>query len=302
MSKRGFFLRYSLIIQKIQKNPSSFEEINGYLEKQSELKDYVLKFSIRQFQRDLNDIRDLFNIDIQYNRGKKVYSIEDASNSNVMTQMLENFYMYNAMNTSEDLTKLIHFDRKPSRGGEFFYGLIHAIKSCLTVKFSYYKYEENVVVNYQIEPYVIKEFKGRWYLIGKEREGIIKTFGLDRITDLAVTKKKFQSPKAFDSKSHFKNYFGIYSSSENKLHEIVLSFDPLQGKYIKSFPLHESQSVILDNNTETRIRLQVYLTYDFLMELMSFGNRVKVISPDILKKELCRNFVEALDSYKKNTD
>ena len=37
--------------------------------------------------------------------------------------------------------------------------------------------------------------------------------------------------------------------------KIVLSFDPFQGQYIKSLPLHKSQTVLVDNVEEFRIKI-----------------------------------------------
>jgi predicted DNA-binding transcriptional regulator YafY len=57
--------------------------------------------------------------------------------------------------------------------------------------------------------------------------------------------------------------------------------------------------VITDNDEETQIKLSLYITYDFVMELLSFGDRVKIISPDSLRKELCETYKNALVQYEK---
>jgi predicted DNA-binding transcriptional regulator YafY len=94
------------------------------------------------------------------------------------------------------------------------------------------------------------------------------------------------------------NYcFGIIAPDDEKPSEIILSFDPFQGKYIKSLPLHATQEIILDNEDELRIRLTVYLTYDFLMELLSFGDTVKVLQPQQLIDELKEIYKRALEKY-----
>jgi predicted DNA-binding transcriptional regulator YafY len=77
----------------------------------------------------------------------------------------------------------------------------------------------------------------------------------------------------------------------------VLSFDPLQGKYIKSFPLHESQKIILDNEHELLIQLTLFVTHDFFMEILSYGENVKVIKPDNLIESLKASYQNALNLY-----
>lgn len=54
------------------------------------------------------------------------------------------------------------------------------------------KFEENDISQRNAEPYALKEFKGRWYLLAKDRKDYqIKTFGLDRIQELEITNKNF---------------------------------------------------------------------------------------------------------------
>jgi hypothetical protein len=63
-------------------------------------------------------------------------------------------------------------------------------------------------------------------------------------------------------------------------------YEPIQGKYIKSFPLHESQQIIIDNEDELRIKLYVYISHDLNMELLSYGNSLTVLEPKILVEGL----------------
>ncbi|MCK9205066.1 MAG: WYL domain-containing protein, partial [Bacteroidales bacterium] len=71
-------------------------------------------------------------------------------------------------------------------------------------------------------------------------------------------------------------------------------FDPEQGKYIKTFPLHESQHILTDNNKEFRIRLHLHITYDLIMELLSYGEKVEVIKPKSLRKDLVKIYQNAI--------
>jgi predicted DNA-binding transcriptional regulator YafY len=95
----------------------------------------------------------------------------------------------------------------------------------------------------------------------------------------------------------YKYCFGIIAPNADKPSEVILSFDPFQGKYIKSLPLHTTQEVIVDNDDELRIRLTVYLTHDFLMELLSYGDTVQVLQPKKLIGKLTGIYRQALKKY-----
>ena len=114
-------------------------------------------------------------------------------------------------------------------------------------------------------------------------DGIVKTFGLDRLSSLDITNVKFKRPDNFDIHEYYKYSFGIITPEDDPL-DIILSFTPFQGKYIKTMPLHESQEILVDDEKELRIKLKLSVTIDFIMELLSYGKNMKVISPDSLKE------------------
>ncbi len=299
MAKKVFFLRYTLELKRLQQGRATFKELSEYLNSHSEFTDEVIGFSKRTFQRDMQDIRAIFNIDILYDRKSKAYFIDSVDKSTTTDRMLETFEMFNALNLTDDLLHFIQFEKRKPQGIHHFHGLLRCIKNHFVVNFPYHKYDDDIIVKREVEPYALKEFKSRWYLIAKDQnDSYVKTFGLDRIQELNITKKKFAPPENFNANNLYKDYFGIVNSSKDKAEEIILSFDNFNGKYIKSFPLHESQQIIVDNENETRIKLFLHATFDFEIELLSHGDRVKIISPDRLKNRMGEIYKNALDKNK----
>ncbi len=299
MSKREYILRYLLIIRKLRnRRQATFKEINDFLILESELQSYKLSISKRTFQRDLNEIRSLFNVDIQYNFSDKVYYIADDEQQDINNRMLEAFDMFNSLNIAEDLSPYIYLEKRRPQGTEHLYGLIHAIKNRLLIRFTYQKFWEDEVTHRTAEPYALKEFKGRWYVLANDRkDNTIKTFGLDRISQLEISRELFKYPENFNINEYFKYCFGIITSPDTEPEEIVLSFEPVQGKYIKSFPLHETQKVIVDNKEELQIKLKLHITHDFIMELLSFGDTVKILKQECMKSEIIAIYQNALNQY-----
>jgi predicted DNA-binding transcriptional regulator YafY len=298
MSKRESIARYNLIIKKLRKHPATFAEIEDYLAFESELQDYNFNVSQRTFQRDVVDIRSVYNIDIQYDFSKRVYYIDFDEQSEVNERILEAFDTFNALNISDRLSNYIHFEKRRPQGTENLYGLLHAIKNKVQITFNYQKFGEDEGTHRFAEPYALKEFRNRWYVLVKDlKDEKVKSFALDRFTDLEITRKRIREPIDFDINAHFKYCFGIISPNGSSPQRVVLSFDPFQGKYLKSLPLHESQVVLKDTSEELRIQLTLYITHDFVMELLSFGDQVKVIRPAALVKEIKRTYQNALKHY-----
>jgi len=298
MSKRESISRYSLIIKKLRKHPATFAEISDYLALESEMQEYNFNISKRTFQRDLDDIRSIYNIDIIYDFSRKVYCIDFEDNSEVNERIFEAFDTFNALNISDRIANYIHFEKRKPQGTENLYGLVHSIKNTVEITFLYKKFWDEKTTKRTVEPYALKEFKNRWYIIANDlKDKKIKTFALDRLSELEITKKKFQQPNDFNVNEHFKYCFGIVGPNDSKPNEIILSFDPYQGKYIKSLPLHESQQIIIDNENEFCIKLNLFITYDLLMEILSFGENVKVIEPQSLITDLKKIYENALKQY-----
>jgi len=299
MSKKESISRYNLIITKLRKHPATFNEISNYLARASEIESYNFNASKRTFQRDLEDIRLICNIDIQYDFSRKVYFIDSDDQSEVNKRILEAFETFNALNISDGLSNHIHFEKRRPVGTENLYGLLHAIKNRLQIKFDYQKFWEEEISHRVVEPYALKEFKNRWYVLSKDiNDNSIKSFALDRITNLEISRNIFEFPKDYSVEESYQYCFGIISPTDEKPQEIILSFDPVQGKYIKNLPLHESQQIIVDNKKELQIRLKLCTTYDLVMEILSYGQYVKVLQPASLVNEIRSVHRAAFSQYK----
>lgn len=298
MAKRESISRYYLIIKKLRKYPATFDEIASYLSFESELQEYNFRVSKRTFQRDLDDLRSIFNIDIQYDFSRKVYFIDFDEYPEFNERIFEAFDTFNALNITDRISNHIHFEKRKPLGTENLYGLLHAIKNKVQIKFTYQKYWEDELTERTAEPYALKEFKNRWYVLANDlKDNKIKSFGLDRLSKIEITSKHFYVSDNFNVNEHYKYCFGIMSPNDEKPQEVVLSFDPFQGKYIKSLPLHESQVMLKDNEDEFRIKLTLFITHDFFMELLSYGENVKVIKPAKLINELKTAYQNALKQY-----
>lgn len=305
MSKKGYFSRYLLIVKKLKvKKYTSYEELQHYIANQLnylQMRDDTLDigFSKRTLQRDLKEIRNLFGVDIEHSRQHNGYYIVQDENDNMNFQrMMEAFDMFNSLNMAQDLKPFIHLEKQRPQGTESMYGLLHAIKNHLRIKFGYQKFWEDEPNERVVEPYALKEFRNRWYVVAKDCKSTnIRTFALDRLSDLEIMKLNFSYPLNYSVNEMFNNCFGIITPEDGQVEEVVLSFSPSQGKYIKTLPLHHSQQILMDNEQECIIGLKVKLTFDFEQEILSHGACVKVISPQRLVDSIKNSIKDTLAKY-----
>ncbi len=299
MAKQDYILRYLTIIKKFRKSKEvTFEELSEHLKSEYELQDRPFSFSVRTFQRDLNEIRDLFKIDIQYNFSTRVYYIADDLQTDLHNRMLESIDTINSLKMVSDVTKYMFFEKRKAKGTHHFYGLLHAIRNRIVINLVHQRYDEEESTSRLVESYALQECKGRWYLLAKDKnDRKIKTFGLDRIRDFENTAQRFDYPLNFDVNEHFRNCFGVINPEGEQPVEIILSFAVEQGKYVKSYPIHESQTIIEDTEEHLLIGLYLFITHDLKMELLSYGDRLRVIAPRQLSEAMITIYQNAMRQY-----
>jgi predicted DNA-binding transcriptional regulator YafY len=300
MSKHGTIRRYTLIIEKIGRNQHpSFDIIKNYLF------EHGFEVSARTIQRDIEQIRFEFGIEIKYNRTRNGYFIDTETSTNI-DSFLRFFEIVNtaellteSLKESKDTLNYISFESHGDlKGIENLKPLLFAIKNYRKVLFSHENFNTGKQRKYSVKPYLLKEYQNRWYLVGiiggtKE----FRTFGIDRIFHLEVKENTFQPKPNINPIELFENTIGL-TYSFNELEEVLLSFTPLQGKYVKTLPLHKSQEVIDDNENELLLKLMIIPNYEFKQKILMLGETVKVIKPKWLADDIKKSLQSTLKKYK----
>ena len=300
MSKHGTIQRYTLIIEKIRSNQyPTFKIIKEFLFTQG------FEISTRTIQRDIEQIRFEFGIEIKYDRLNNGYFIDEEQSINIESflRFLEIVgtadLLSESLKDSKDSLNYITFESKGNlKGIKNLKLLLFAIKNHRKISFLHEKFETGKTRKYSLKPYLLKEYQNRWYVIGIVGNlNEFRTFGIDRIENLEITDEIFTPDKKKDPLKMFENIVGLIYSI-NKLEEVILSFTPLQGKYIKALPLHKSQEIIVDNEKELVIKLQIIPNFEFEQKILMLGDRVKVIEPEWLAGEIKEILKNSLKQYK----
>ena len=177
------------------------------------------------------------------------------------------------------IERFVQFENTPmAKGTELLPILLQAIKENREVRFRYTSFADENETERQLHPYLLKEYRNRWYIIGKDVDGgKVKTFGLDRISDLSIRENYFTVDKGFDPEVLFKYSFGI--TAGGKPQKVVLKFAPQEGRYVKAQPLHPTQKIIKENNEGLTVELKVIPSYELKATVRSFGDKVEVVEP-----------------------
>ena len=155
------------------------------------------------------------------------------------------------------------------------------------IRFLYQSYWWNEPKMVEAEPYCVKVFKQRWYVVVRNRmHEALRIYALDRILSLDLTDVTFEYPADFDPQAYFDASFGIIVDEECEIEAVHIKVYNNQSQYLRALPLHHTQKEIAKTDDYSIFEYILRPTYDFKQELLSHGDDIEVLSPAWLREEI----------------
>ena len=197
------------------------------------------------------------------------------------------------------LDAVVQFESAPStRGSELLIPILQGIRNRKRLVITHRKFISNDAIEYRIDPYLLREYRNRWYVIAwSELKGQFRTYGLDRIENVQPTTETYPPQLKFNADEFFIHSFGISKISEHP-RDIRIHCDRLQYEYLSSQPVHSSQKLIQINPERFELQLHVLLTFELVQFLMGLGPAVEVIEPFELKSLIKSQLEKTLEYYR----
>jgi predicted DNA-binding transcriptional regulator YafY len=277
---------------------------------QEKIKEYLIAngcrdINVRTFQRDLENIRSNYDLSIKYDPAVRGYHIDfDESTRDLDTLMR----FVELAETTDALNLSLHSRRAMSpyitfspavvpAGAEHLRTLLSAAMNSLAVEFDHTKYGSADEVHYAVEPYMLKECDGRWYLFAYvPARGAFRTFGLDRISGLVVGGTNFRRlPEREREAERFNSVYGLVYMPDQKTPpaEVVsIEFSPAMIGHLEALPLHPTQRV--EDNIVT---LEVIINRELQNKILSYGEHARVLTPESLRETIVARLRENLAAY-----
>ncbi len=280
-------------IQRVFEGAEIDEQIDG---KYYSYSDH--KFSIRQLNLNENDevffsflrmtLQNFENTDI-YNKFNKLRNkvLQEDKSKQTTTNSFKSFILPE-----------ISFGKS---GYEWIETLFEAINKQESIEIVYRK-NPNEISNKTLSPYLLKEFRKRWYLIAydhAEDRKCTKVYALDKIKEIIESEKKFYNDPFFNPNDYFKYTFGIHHELFNKPIDVVLDFYGINIDQLMNHPLMATQkSTLMQGGKALRVELEVYNSYEIKREILGYGKGVKVVSPESLVNDIKEMAQGIIDQYK----
>lgn len=296
MKKFSVITRLLLITRKLKRNGFvTSDKLLDFVNHEMRIRGEYDDISQRTLQRDFILIKDTFGIEIAHKKGVGHYISEEYTDPySYYDTLLNDFDMLCAFNADTGNDKYILPEHHRPLGNKFLPELIYATKEAIHIEFDYTLVRHNNKVTHKcLKPYFLKESNQRWYVIGYDGD-ILKSFGVERIQNLVLKRNNKFKRKEIKADELFKDCYGIWSQTDVPVEDIELEYSALDGAFLKTLPLHRSQTIIYEDENTIRIRLKLKVTNDFVMELLSRSNSLKVIKPETLRLRIKNIYTEAL--------
>lgn len=177
------------------------------------------------FNRHKDAIQDIFGIYIECDRrdGYRYYigNPEVLEDDSVQNWMLSTLSLSNVISESLSLKERIMADQVLV-DEQLLEKLIRAMKSGHRVSIRYCQYGSPQSFWTAADPYCLKLFHQRWYLLGKLFGEKYEMFCLNKIVEIKIQEHTFKMPKNFDVADFFSPYFGVVIDEEMSTKRIVI--------------------------------------------------------------------------------
>ncbi|MCG8582091.1 MAG: WYL domain-containing protein, partial [Bacteroidales bacterium] len=148
-------------------------------------------------------------------------------------------------------------------------------------------------------PYLLKEYNNRWFLIGKQKKGdMIMNLALDRIHSFEVMEQMpFKDDPSFDPHSYYEDVIGVTINSGLLPRTIKLFVNNDNKPYILTKPLHWSQHIVEERLDGIVIAIKVVPNFELERLILGYGDSIEVLSPPSLRRQISKVIQNASENY-----
>lgn len=288
--------RYHELLARLIKQPRDMEDLTGYFQ--------VDKRTIYRWIKTLRDK----NIEIINTKGK--FDLSDANKDRIQNNSLNNWLfntisLMNLLDDREALKDRILLEDIPSSNDkDHLQVILEAMEQNRRISFNYIKYYNNPEHKPELiegaEPYCVKLFERRWYVLchtNKLTNKGMRTLSLDQISDLKMLKSTFKLPKNFNAEDYFKDVYGITTGMNGAFSTIKVKVDAARANYIRALPLHHSQEE--EQHEEYSIfTYKLRPANDFYQALLHEGEFLEVLEPAEVREAIKEKIGKMAERYK----
>lgn len=181
-------------------------------------------------------------------------------------------------------------------------GLLSELRRALLYQYRIrlaYQRSGKEAVAYEINPYTLVLAKGGLYLLAyAHNRRAIRLFAVERITDLQVTRQRFDIPEGYTPEDNFGDAFGLVTDQPM---EITVRFDADVSHLVRDRVWRPGQQMQLEQDGSVLLSFEASGTLEILAWVLSFGRHAELLEPPELRRELRRHVKGLRELYRKKS-
>lgn len=176
--------------------------------------------------------------------------------------------------------------------------LEEAVANSLKVRITYDSYFEKEEIETVLRPYKVTFRSRGWYVVGySEKHHMVRTFKLERVTDLAVLDDRFAPDKDFTMEDYYGNAWNMIRGDDS--YHVEIHFGSKVAGNVEEVSWHRTQ--------RTRVRSDGTLVFEVDVDgldeiswwVLGYGDQAVVSEPEALRHIVAthaRNIVRCYDT------
>ena len=193
------------------------------------------------------------------------------------------------------------------RGSQYIGVIYEAVRKQQSIIIEYQSFKAFQSEAVTIFPYLLKEYRNRWFLIGEKstnRVPQVNIFALDRILSVKIDEEHpFKKCVDYDPKHFFDDTIGVTKGIHDKARRVVIKIDRQQAPYIESKPFHKSQKVELRfRDGSIQLSLKVVINNELERLILGYGGHAEVIAPPEFRARIAESINIAARRYNIKTE
>jgi len=217
------------------------------------------------------------------------------------------------LGSRKNVKPIISLSKNPLEKTTLFGELFTAISNRQVIELHYHKFSTpDLDQVYNLYPYMLKEYNGRWYLFAVRVENNkIKCYPLDRIDRIEYKPSIKYKNYDGDLNEIFEDVVGVTIYENEEVNKIIFWVSDVSKDYVCTKPLHESQ-IAYNKQKSDQLRCQYPMlqggmffridckcNYELIRLLSSFGKELLVLEPSYIQDKVYERVKAMNEDYEK---
>jgi predicted DNA-binding transcriptional regulator YafY len=177
--------------------------------------------------------------------------------------------------------------------------IVESLQSATQIQISYWDRNNDRITIRRLSPQQLVRYRDRWLLDAWcHQKNAIRTFSLDAIQQIELTKQAIYPVSKEELKQHFETSYGIFAGEASQ--QAVIRFTPFIARWIQNEIWHPDQQACWLKDGSYQVSIPYQNDTELVQDLMKYGAEVEVIQPKELREKIKLQLKKALSLYSRD--